>query len=1124
MSLYVRYTPQVISGGGGGSGTVTNVSILTANGFSGTVSNPTTTPALTLSTTVTGILQGNGTSISAATTGNLTDSTSGSDGITITNGSGAILGSGTSIAQAAATSSQNGYLTSTDWNTFNNKQAAGNYITALTGDGTASGPGSAALTLSTVNSNVGSYTNAAITVNAKGLVTAASSGTVGNFTDSTSGADGITVTGGTGAVLGSGTSIAQAAATASQNGYLKSTDWTTFNNKQSAGNYLTSVSVTSANGFAGTSSGGLTPSLTLSTTINSPVLSGNGTAIAAATTTGTGSTVVLSSGPTLSAPVLGTPASGNLSNCTNLSLSTGVSGTLGITNGGTGVTSVTTTPTALAFAGWDSNKNLSANNQIEGYTTTVTSGTTVVLTVGSTYFQYFTGSTNQTVTLPVVTTLVNGFSFQIINNSTANVTVQTSGSNTLQVVAPSYSLTVTCINTAGGTGTASWSALYTPLTAGAASPLTTKGDIYTYSTTNARQPVPGDYGELIADSTQTTGWRSAPYTSIQRGRPGKNYIQYPDFENNSTTGWSLGTVGTLTNGLPTGTPTFGSGAASSLTISTTSSSIEGSYSLQYADSNSSGTTAGNMVATSSYAIDSEDQGKVLTVKFYYKTTTGSPNFSGTSSNSFAWAVYDVTNSSWLTSAGNFNLVQSSGCGYVTGTVQTNSTTANIRFVIYNANATSSATTLVFDGFYVGPQTAPIGPALTDWVAYTPTTNWTNTTCTGQWRRVGGSVEVYVQATLTGTPSGSSITVSIPSGLSVDTTKISTTVDSSVFGSSGSILVPGTAVYLTQVQLASTTTVGGVYISNGSTSATSGITPSAPISQVSGNILTFNFSVPITGWSSNSSMSADTDTRVIASQYSTLSSTTYTNGTALNFTTSVYDLSGSLSSGAFVAPVSGFYKVGYGGSLTTSATTNLSVYVNGSSRVSNISTLNSSTRISFATEVKLNAGDSVTIVPQGSGTFSDTNGYFSIERLSGPSVVTATESVNANYNTSSTSISTTNSVIVFSNKNFDSHNAYSTSSGLYTAPVSGKYRVSTNIRASSVTSGNLLDAYLYKNGSQYSTLGEARSSSTGALACGGSDTVSCLAGDTIAVYAYCGNSTSLTGTSYDNHIAIERIGN
>ena len=53
----------------GGSGTVTTVSVVSANGLAGTVANATSTPALTLSTTVTGILKGNGTTISAATAG-----------------------------------------------------------------------------------------------------------------------------------------------------------------------------------------------------------------------------------------------------------------------------------------------------------------------------------------------------------------------------------------------------------------------------------------------------------------------------------------------------------------------------------------------------------------------------------------------------------------------------------------------------------------------------------------------------------------------------------------------------------------------------------------------------------------------------------------------------------------------------------------------------------------------------------------------------------------------------------------------------------------------------------------------------------------------------------------------
>jgi hypothetical protein len=49
-----------------GNGTVTNVSVVSANGFAGTVATDTTTPAITLSTTVTGVLKGNGTAISAA--------------------------------------------------------------------------------------------------------------------------------------------------------------------------------------------------------------------------------------------------------------------------------------------------------------------------------------------------------------------------------------------------------------------------------------------------------------------------------------------------------------------------------------------------------------------------------------------------------------------------------------------------------------------------------------------------------------------------------------------------------------------------------------------------------------------------------------------------------------------------------------------------------------------------------------------------------------------------------------------------------------------------------------------------------------------------------------------------
>jgi hypothetical protein len=70
---------------GGGSGTVTSVSVTSANGFQGSVANATTTPAITVSTNVTGILKGNGTGMSAASAGTdyqapITLTTTGSSG------------------------------------------------------------------------------------------------------------------------------------------------------------------------------------------------------------------------------------------------------------------------------------------------------------------------------------------------------------------------------------------------------------------------------------------------------------------------------------------------------------------------------------------------------------------------------------------------------------------------------------------------------------------------------------------------------------------------------------------------------------------------------------------------------------------------------------------------------------------------------------------------------------------------------------------------------------------------------------------------------------------------------------------------------------------------------------
>ncbi len=225
-----------------------------------------------------------------------------------------------------------------------------------------------------------------------------------------------------------------------------------------------------------------------------PVLRG-GTGVTASTGT---VAVVLSTNPVLVTPNIGTPSAGVLTSCTGLPIDAGTINTLPIARGGTAVTSVTTAPAASSFAGWDANKNLSADSFISGYTTTATGAGTTVLTVDSTELQYFTGATTQTVTLPVVSTLVLGQRYEVHNLSSGNVTVQSSGANSIQVMGANSKLELICILITG-TSAASWNAVYSSATGGtvtsvaasvpsvfsiSGSPVTTSGTLaMTYSGT-----------------------------------------------------------------------------------------------------------------------------------------------------------------------------------------------------------------------------------------------------------------------------------------------------------------------------------------------------------------------------------------------------------------------------------------------------------------------------------------------------------------------------------------------------------------------------------------------------------------------------------------------------------------
>jgi hypothetical protein len=114
--------------------------------------------------------------------------------------------------------------------------------------------------------------------------------------------------------------------------------------------------------------------------------------------------------------------------------------------------------TASSLVQRDANSNAFTNNWINSYATTVTAAGTTILTVASAHHQYFTGSSTQTIVLPTVSSLVLGFEFNIVNNSTASITVQSSGSNVVATLSPNSYATLQCISITGITA-ASWNIL-----------------------------------------------------------------------------------------------------------------------------------------------------------------------------------------------------------------------------------------------------------------------------------------------------------------------------------------------------------------------------------------------------------------------------------------------------------------------------------------------------------------------------------------------------------------------------------------------------------------------------------------------------------------------------------------
>ena len=335
--------------GGAGVGTVTNVSITSANGFTGTVATASSTPAITITTSITGVLKGDGTAVSAAVSGvdyapgtgalvtGIVKSTTTSGALTIAIAgtdyqapigtiSGLVKGNGANALVAA--------VAGTDYQSAQSVtgivKSSGTTRSAAV-SGTDYAPGTGALATGIVKSTT---TSGALTIAVSGTDYQAPIGTISGIVKGNGANALVAATAGTdyqapigtisGIVKGNGANALIAAtagtdyqAPVSATGILKSsgvsgnvsaavsgTDYqaplptqtgqtgkylTTDGSALSwgtvsggAGGTVTTVSVASANGFAGTvATATSTPAITITTSITG-ILKGNATAVSAA--------------------------------------------------------------------------------------------------------------------------------------------------------------------------------------------------------------------------------------------------------------------------------------------------------------------------------------------------------------------------------------------------------------------------------------------------------------------------------------------------------------------------------------------------------------------------------------------------------------------------------------------------------------------------------------------------------------------------------------------------------------------------------------------------------------------------------------------------------------------------